>query len=145
MKAKGKNTFLYIVIGVLSFLLVLMLLVISININISKDKNKIPTQNEFTCTFIRTYKVEYILPSNSKEFLYLTIRAFQDEEVQSIKISKALCPEIEQGKYYEFKFRPFEKIEKDNILNIYQKSKLISIEETEKIGLEQIQDRICEP
>lgn len=144
MKIKGKSTFFYITVWVLIFLLVLLLLVICINVNIFKDKNKIPMQKKFTCTFIRTYKVEYILPSNSENFLYLTIRAFQDEEVQTIKISKALFPKIEQGKYYEFNFRPFEKIEQDNIMNIYQKSKLISIEETEKIGLDQIQDRICE-
>lgn len=142
MKIKGKSTFFYIMVVFLSLLL--LLLVICINANIFKDKNKIPIQKKFTCTFIRTYKVEYILPSNSENFLYLTIRAFQDEEVQTIKISKALFPKIEQGKYYEFKFRPFEKIEQDNIMDIYRKSKLISIEETEKIGLEQIQDRICE-
>lgn len=142
MKIKEKKHVFYIAFGVLIFLLVLLLLAICVNI--FKDKNKIPIQKKYTCTFIRTYKVEYILPSNSEDFIYLTIRAFQDEDVQTIKIYKDLFPKIEPGKYYEFKFRPFEKIEQDNILNIYQKSKLISIEETEKIGLEQIQDRICE-
>lgn len=142
MKIKEKNAFFYIAVGVLIFLLVLLLLVICINI--FKDKNKIPIQKKYTCTFIRTYKVEYILPSNSEDFLYLTIRAFQDEEVQTIKINKDLFSKIEQGKYYEFKFKPLEKIEQDTILNIHQKSQIISIEETERIGLEQIQDNICE-
>lgn len=142
MKMKGKNTFFYITFGTLAVLIVLLLLVFCINI--FRDKDVTPRQKEYTCTFIRTYKIEYILPSNSEDFLYLTIRAFQDEEVQTVKISKSLLPKIEQGKYYEFKFRPLKKIEQDTILNIYQKSKIISIEETQKIGLEQIQDKICE-
>ena len=125
-------------------LLLCLLLLLVFCINIFRDKDVTPRQKEYTCTFIRTYKIEYILPSNSEDFLYLTIRAFQDEEVQTVKISKSLLPKIEQGKYYEFKFRPLKKIEQDTILNIYQKSKIISIEETQKIGLEQIQDKICE-
>lgn len=138
MKIKEKKSF-YIAFGILVGLIVLVLCCINF-----RDNDKIFGQKEYTCTFIRTYKVEYILPSNSEDFLYLTIRAFQDEEVQTVKVSKSLLPEIEQGKYYEFEFKPLEKIEQDTILNIYQKSKIISIEETDKIGLEQIQDKICE-
>lgn len=142
MKIREKSAFFYIAFGILAVLIGLWLLVFCIDI--FRDKNLISGQKEYACTFIRTYKIEYILPSNSEDFLYLTIRAFQEEEVQTVKISKSLLPKIEQGKYYEFKFRPLEKLTQDTILNIYQKSKIISIEETEKIGLEQIQDKICE-
>lgn len=141
MDDKRENKILKIIISVLIIIIVILLLVFYTNI---REKNKTSNQKEYDCTFIRTYKVEYILPSNSEAYLYLTVRAFQDEEVQTIKISKSILPEFEQGKYYEFKFKPIEEIKKDTILDIYQKSKIVSIKKTKKIGLEQTQDKICE-
>ena len=92
-------------------------------------------------TFIRTYNILNIANSNDKKYLYLTIRQFQDEEVQTVKVEKSLCPSIEVGKNYEFFLKTHKKIE-DNILSIFNNSTIISIKETNKIGLEQIQDSI---
>lgn len=95
------------------------------------------------CNFIRTYKILHIEESNDDEFLYITIRAFQDEEVQTIKILKNINDNITVGKYYEFEFNLHKKIDEDDILSIYNNSNIISIKETNKTGLEQIQENIC--
>lgn len=92
-------------------------------------------------TFIRTYNVIKVIESNDNNYIYLTIRQFQEEEVQTVKIERKLCPNIAEGKNYEFTIKPNRKIE-DNILSIFNNSKILKIKETDKLGLEQIQDSI---
>lgn len=92
-------------------------------------------------TFIRTYKILNIEESNDINYIYLTIRQFQCEEVQTVKVERKLCPDIIVGKNYEFTIESDKKIE-DNILSIFNNSTILSIKETDKIGLEQIQDSI---
>ncbi|HIS39193.1 MAG TPA: hypothetical protein IAB45_06810 [Candidatus Onthousia faecavium] len=92
-------------------------------------------------TFIRTYEILNVAESNDTNYIYLTIRQFQGEEVQTVKVEKALCPAIEEGKNYEFTLKQKRKPE-DNILSIFNNSSIVSIIETDKIGLEQIQDSI---
>lgn len=91
--------------------------------------------------FIRTYNILNIAESNEDSYIYLTIRQFQEEEVQTVKVEKRLCPNIEVRKNYEFTIKPKSKIE-DNILSIFNNSEIISIKKTDKIGLEQIQEDI---
>ncbi len=92
-------------------------------------------------TFIRTYKILNIEESNDINYIYLTIRQFQCEEVQTVKVERKLCSDIVVGKNYEFTIESNKKIE-DNILSIFNNSTILSIKEIDKIGLEQIQDSI---
>lgn len=101
-----------------------------------EDKNKIDLK-----PFVRTYNILNVIESNDYEYIYLTIRQFQEEDVQTIKVLKKLCPNIIQGNNYEFTIKPNGKLE-DNILSIFNNSQILSIEKTEKIGLEQIQESI---
>lgn len=98
-------------------------------------------ESEDLKTFIRTYEILNVAESNDTNYMYLTIRQFQGEEVQTVKVEKALCPEIEEGKSYEFTLKQNRKPE-DNILSIFNNSSVVSIKETDKIGLEQIQEDI---
>ena len=82
-----------------------------------------------------------LLEGANEKYIYLTIRQFQEEEVQTIKVEKELCPNIVKGKNYEFTIKPNYRME-DNILSIFNNSKILEIKETNKIGLEQIQDSI---
>ncbi len=103
--------------------------------------NKIETQETEYKEFIRTYKILNIAESNDEKYLYLTIRQFQAEEVQTIKVERKLCPEIEEDNNYEFTIKPNKTIN-DNILSIFNNSEIILIEKTDKVGLEQIQEDI---
>lgn len=91
--------------------------------------------------FIRTYNILNVAESNDSKYIYLTIRQFQEEEVQTIKVERKLCPDIVEGKNYEFTIKPDYRME-DNLLSIFNNSKILAIKETNKIGLEQIQDAI---
>lgn len=138
MKRKNKNIILCVfIVGVIIVTMIIFCFLVN-----SKSRKNVHNHN---CSFIRTYKIEYILPSNNEECLYLTIRAFQDEDVQTIKVLKSLSPQIEQGKYYEFTFEVSDEIREDTILSIYQGSTITSIVETSKIGLEQRQEVLCIP
>lgn len=105
---------------------------------VDEVENKNPMDLE---SFIRTYKVLNIEDSNDKNYIYLTIRQFQGEEVQTVKVERKLCPNIVVGKNYEFTLKPNYRLE-DNILSIFNNSTILSIKETNKTGLEQIQDSI---
>lgn len=108
-----------------------------------KLSNEVDNEENITNakTFIRTYNILNIAESNEDSYIYLTIRQFQEEEVQTVKVEKRLCPNIEVRKNYEFTIKPKSKIE-DNILSIFNNSEIISIKKTDKIGLEQIQEDI---
>lgn len=91
-------------------------------------------------SFIRTYNILNVSKSNDNNYIYLTIRQFQ-EEVQTVKVEKQLCPNIVEGKNYEFTIKPNDRVE-DNILSIFSNSTILEIKETDKVGLEQIQESI---
>lgn len=105
-----------------------------------KVEDKIPVDLK---SFIRTYNVLNVEDSNDIKYIYLTIRQFQEEEVQTVKVEKKLCPKVTEGKNYEFTIKPNYRLE-DNMLSIFNNSTILSIKETKKIGVEQIQDSIPE-
>ena len=94
-------------------------------------------------SFIRTYDILNVAESSDYNYLYLTIIQFQGEEVQTIKVRRELCPNIVKGKNYEFTIKPNSRVE-NNLLSIFSKSTILKIKETDKVGLEQIQDPIPE-
>ncbi len=112
--------------------------------NSNKEVKKEDIENKNTIDlkeFIRTYHILNVAESNDSNYIYLTIRQFQDEEVQTVKVERKLCPNIAEGKNYEFTIEPNYRLE-DNILSIFNNSTILSIKETNKMGLEQIQDPI---
>ena len=71
----------------------------------------------------------------------MTLRAFQEEEVETVKVKKEIVKDIKEDRTYEFKFNYIEdkKIE-DNIKSIFENSELIKVFETTKEGLDQRND-----
>lgn len=108
-----------------------------ININ-SNDINN----NTENSTFTKTYNVLNVADSNDENYIYLTIRQFQEEEVKTVKVQRSLANGIEITKDYEFTFKYTDKKVEENIESIFTNTKLISIKKTDKQGLEQIQDSI---
>lgn len=94
-------------------------------------------------SFIRTYHILNVAESDDSDFLYVTIKQFQCDDVQTIKVEKALCPDIAADKNYEFTIKANGEIA-DNLLSIFNHSEISAIKETDKIGLEQTQDPIPE-
>lgn len=100
------------------------------------------SKEEVEKTFIRTYNILNIEESNNYNYLYLTLNYFQGEEIKTVKVARSLAQNIKEDKYYEFKFKKNNTNIEDNIESIFENTTLISIEETDKIGLDQIQDNI---
>ena len=93
-------------------------------------------------TFTKTYEVLNIALSNSDAYVYLTLRQFQYEEVETVKVLKSLNYDIAVGKNYEFTFEYSNENIEDNIKSIFNNATLTKIVETDKQGLDQIQDSI---
>ena len=92
--------------------------------------------------FIRTYQILNIADSNDEEYIYLTIRGYQAEEVETVKVEKILSGNIEVNSFYEFTFNYTDKEVDDNIKSIFSNTKLVKIRKTSKGGNDQINDMI---
>lgn len=100
-------------------------------------------EEAYTCSFTRTYLVLDVSDSNDSEFIYLTLREFQGEEVVTVRVNRNLIEEISEDTYYEFQFGSTGKSEETDIKNIFDSNLLLSIMETDKVGLEQINENVC--
>lgn len=93
--------------------------------------------------FVRTYHILNITESHDGEHLYLTIRKYQAEGVETIKVSKKLTNNIKVNKPYEFTFQYKHKdFDDTNIKSILENATIISIVETDKLGMDQRQEPI---
>ena len=93
-------------------------------------------------SFTKTYNVLNIADSIDGNYLYLTIRQFQVDEVETVKVLTSLASSVEVNKNYEFTFKYTNKKIEDNIKSIFENAMLEVINETNKTGLEQVQDEI---
>ena len=92
----------------------------------------------------RTYNVVGMEKSNDDNYLYLTLRQFQDEDIYTALISKEFVNDVKIGKNYEFTFDySMTTFLKDKTTRgIFEELELLSIKETDKVGLNQINDEI---
>ena len=111
------------------------------NIIFQNKTNEIKSIAE-SYTFTKTYNVVNVADSNDENYLYLTIRQFQDEKVKTVKVQRSLANTVEKENNYEFTFQYTNNIPEDNIESIFANTMLIAIKKTDKQGLEQVQDSI---
>lgn len=114
----------------------------TINNIISQNKTNEINSIVESYTFTKTYNVVNVADSNDENYLYLTIRKFQDEEVKTVKVQRSLANTVEKENNYEFTFQYTNNIAEDNIESIFANTMLIAIKKTDKQGLEQVQDSI---
>lgn len=100
-------------------------------------------QVPYICSFIRTYLVVDITDSDDKDFTNITLKEFQKEEMVTIKIKSELASNIIKDSNYEFTFLSTGKSNKLDIKDLFESNKLLSINPTTKIGLDQINENIC--
>jgi len=100
-------------------------------------------EEPYTCSFVRTYLILDTSISNDENYIYLTLKEYQDEEVVTVKIDKTLVPEIVEDNYYEFRFTSTGKSNETDIKSIFESNKLIEINKTIRTGLNQINENLC--
>lgn len=98
---------------------------------------------EDACQFTKTYRVEKIIESNDEKYLHVTLTAFQEEGAETVTIPRKINNNIEEGKYYEFTFSNNKNKLSEEIEDIFKNTEIISMVETEKTGLDQIQEKVC--
>ena len=92
-------------------------------------------------TFIRTYNVNSIHLDDDENYIYLTLKQFQGETA-TVHVLKSIASNVKMGYNYEFKFEYLDNNFEDNMNSIFENTTLLEIKETDKVGLEQIQDEI---
>ncbi|NLA32533.1 MAG: hypothetical protein GX864_01100 [Mollicutes bacterium] len=95
------------------------------------------------CEFKMTYNVTKILPSNEEKILYLTLTQFQVEGATTIKYNKEKFGDLEEGSNYEFTFKTLNPNLKKSIEDVFNTSEMVSVEKTDKSGLDITEDKSC--
>lgn len=126
-----------------------------------KDNDNIDKEVYYDCSFTQTYRVVDLLDgyvAEVPEMSYVILDKFQMHGAYAHKISSDQKKKLEVNKYYEFtyylkgttkdkindindvlKYSSFNnQIKSDNSLSV-----LLEIKETDKLGMEQIQEDIC--
>lgn len=88
--------------------------------------------------FTRTYYVNDIMEDNDKEYINLSLSVFQSETAL-IRTKRII--DFQLNKSYEFKFKTSITFE-DTIQNVFDNSQIIEVKETDKGGLEQINENL---
>ena len=96
-----------------------------------------------SCQFTKTYRVEKIIESNDEGYLHVTLTEFQKAGAETVTIPREINNNIEEGKYYEFTFSSNQEDLSEDMNNIFENTEVVSIVETEKTGLDQIQEKVC--
>lgn len=125
--------------------------------NDGKEEN---IEKYYDCSFTRTYRVVDLLDgyvAEVPEESYVVLDAFQDHGTFTHRISSELKKKLEVNKYYEFTYTlkgigivndiedvrnnisASNSIKSDNSLKV-----LLEIKETDKEGLGQLQEKVCE-
>ncbi len=117
------------------------------NYKILTDNKNYDNQDSYNVSFIKTYNVLKVTESNDERYVYLTLRRFQDEDVETVKVSKDLASSVEANKNYEFTFNVdlnllSDDFEQDDIEDIFRETQLVNISYTDKLGLDQIQENV---
>ena len=99
-----------------------------------------PTKNLVGKKFTRTYNINHIAPSNDYDYIYITIRGFQEEEIETVKVTRSQFESLVVGDNVEITFEIESDEIEDNLKSIFKYSKVTSASKTDKTGLEQINE-----
>ena len=118
------------------------------------DENKNAEELNYDCSFTQTWKVYNLLENytgHHPDVSYVILEKFQTTIPYSHIIPSNLKSKLEQGKYYEFTYNIndindiTDKIIPEDNVKTSQSNLIVtlSIKETDKLGLEQLQEPIC--
>jgi len=117
--------------------------IVATNIELkSAETSNVKDKTTEIATLVVTYQILNVAESNDEDYLYLTLRKYQAEEIETVKVKKILAKDVKSDKSYEFTFQYKVGTVEENIKSIFQNAELISIVETDKKGMDQRQDSI---
>ena len=97
---------------------------------------------EGECTFTRTYRVVDIMKYQSTDNIskFVIIDQFQENNPFIVKLTKDQASKLFKNKMYEFTFNGSKKYKNKEYNELFENFELINIKETEKVGLDQLQE-----
>ncbi len=111
---------------------------------IKSEQTNIPEEKyKENISFIRTYRVVADLNETDQtgQYNFVVVEQYQVEEPVVIKLDKQY--KIEENANYEISFSGIKILEKEySIKEIFENFQIVSVKKTNKIGLDQIQDKI---
>lgn len=131
------------IVIIISICLIVISIILVIIINMNKNKELKKDNKSYDCTLTEVYNIDNINLSNDENYLYVSLKKFQTEGVYTIKLPKSISDDLEKGKNYEFVFEIDKEYLKDNPDVIFNNSKIINVNETNKQGLEQTSFSTC--
>lgn len=94
-------------------------------------------------TFLATYQVLHTDLSNEAEYIWITLRKYNAEEITSVRVPTSFIKKFEVGKNYEFTFKIIDNsVNLEDTKNIFDTFELLKIEKTDKQALEQTNEII---
>lgn len=128
------------------FILPLLILLIGVSLSIilinRKDNNNIFNE-EKSCTLVKTFYINHIGQSNDENYKYITISEYQTEGIYTIKLSNIQAKDIIKENNYEFTFSVPKDYTTDSIEDLFNNREIISINKTDKVGMETENKYIC--
>ena len=113
------------------------------NIELKEDNNNSKEIEDTPCTLIRTFYIDDIRNSNDENYLYITLHEYQVEGVFTIKMSKVIGKDLEENNNYEFTFKTTKDYTWCSADILFNKWQIVSIQKTDKVGMEQTSIYYC--
>ena len=116
------------------------------NIEIIKENRQKYYQNETnysSCDFVRTYFVEMIKESDDGEDYTVVLSEYLSDDLTTVRLDKNIANNLQVGFYYEFTFKTYQAYIDTDIENIFDENEVVSVKETDKVGVNQIQQDSC--
>ena len=116
------------------------------NIETIKENRQKYYQNETnysSCDFIRTYFVEMIKESDDGEDYTVVLSEYLSDDLTTVRLDKDIATDLKVGFYYEFTFKTYQAYIDTDIENIFDENEVVSVKETDKVGVNQIQQDSC--
>ena len=98
------------------------------------------------CTFTRTFHILNVERNKDPNYYNVTLMQYQGNEIENVKIKKDLNPKYKMNAAYEFTFikDELDLLTDDSMKNIFEAFHVMKVEETDKEGIHQIQEKICQ-
>lgn len=106
-----------------------------------KDIKEEKIQN-YECRFTRTYTILAIYDDDDEKYQNITIKRFQANEISTVRILKKF--KFEEKRSYEITFDLKKRLNDDMIYLIFDNSNIISVKDSDKLGLEQVNEKLCD-
>ncbi len=83
------------------------------------------------CSFAKRYNLLLVTDSDDEDYVFLTLKEYNVDEVDTVKVRRDVMPSLKKGNYYRFNFSTKKKIH-DHIDEIFASSIILNVADMKK-------------